>query len=72
MGNSILLIYLYFLICLSFYYMYNMYSLLLLEYNDYKKKTSELLLKLDDRFDIFEKVWVNKDNIIIKTINYKF
>ena len=72
MGNSILLIYLYFLICLSFYYMYNMNSILLLEYNDYKKKTSELLLKLDDRFDIFEKVWVNKDNVIIKTINYKF
>lgn len=69
---ELLLIYLYLLICLSFYYMYSIHSVLLLEYNNYRKKTSELLLKLDDRFDIFEKVWVDKNNIIIKTINYKF
>ena len=72
MGNSILLIYLYFLICSSFYYLYNMYSVLLSEYNNYMKKTSALLLELDNRFEIFEEVWINKDNIIIRAKKFKF
>ena len=49
-----------------------MYNLLLIEYTTYRKNISKVLVKVHDKFDIFETLQLDDNNIIEKGKLYKF